>query len=104
MGTYSLRIIMFVVKIFNMETEEEFTEIARDHKELDDLVESMHNVYGDILQIEISQDEDEILTKRQSEKPEPFSLEESQDVSVESLPSWLSQDLTGHDSYDKRKR
>ena len=36
---------MFIVTIFNMETEEEFTELAGDHKELDNIVESMHYHY-----------------------------------------------------------
>lgn len=83
---------MFVVKIYNMETEEEFVEIVQSHKELDTLVESMHNIYGDILHIDVRENQDAIKTKRYSERPDP--LEESKGVLVESLPEWLSLDLT----------
>jgi len=98
---------MFVVKIFNMETQEEFIEIARDHKELDDIVESMHNIYGDILQIEVSESEvyevHEVKTKRYSEKPEALSLEELHNDSVEELPAWLSKDLTGRFNHGRKR-
>ena len=73
---------MFVVTIYNCETEEEFIEKAQNQKELDELVESMHNVYGDILQIDIREDEDEIQTKRYSDRPvcpECLGQEQSQE-------------------------
>lgn len=85
---------MFVVTIYNMETEEEFIELAKDHKELDDIVESMHNIYGDILHIDIKENEEEIKTKRYSERPLPLSSEEGDDVFVEDLPKWLMKDLS----------
>ena len=85
---------MFVITIYNMETEEEFIELARDHKELDEIVESMHNIYGDILHIDIKENEEEIKTKRYSEKPLPLSSEQGDVVSVEELPQWLVKDLT----------
>lgn len=84
---------MFIVTIFNMETEEEFTELAGDHKELDNIVESMHNIYGDVLHIDIKESEKEIETKRYSEKPEPLFLEKDTGVFVERLPKWLKKDL-----------
>lgn len=81
---------MFIVSIHNMETEEDFIEKVYSYKELDDLVESMHNVYGDILHIDVKESQEEIKTKPYSEPP----IQAEEDTLVESLPEWLSLDLT----------
>lgn len=67
---------MFIVKIFNKDTEEIFLERAQNERDVDEIVESMHNIYGDILDIDVSKDEEEISTR-------PFNQNPSDDVQIE---------------------
>ncbi len=60
---------MFIVSIYNRDTSEEFREEVQDQKDLDAFVESLHNVYGDSLQINIAHQEEQIETKRCSDRP-----------------------------------
>lgn len=71
---------MFKVTIHNLETDEKITEIVNCEKEMDEFVESMHNVYGDVLGIDIDQAlpvQEEIKTRPYSEPPVNNDVEES---------------------------
>lgn len=62
---------MYKVVIANLNTGASIKEVVHTEKEIDELIESMYSVFGDDLQIDITKlvEEDEIETKRFSEKP-----------------------------------
>ena len=79
---------MFIVKFYNVETDEQFIEAVKDHKELDHIVEYMHNIYGSQLKIEIVEEE-EAKSTRPSNVPPPLPDEISEIV----LDEWFISDL-----------
>ena len=61
---------MYEVIIYNTETKEYIIEKVSTVKEIDDLVNDLHNTYGDVVKIEIKTVEELVETKTHSEKPE----------------------------------
>ena len=72
---------MFRVSILNKITNEVILEKAKNASEVDEIVESMHNIYGDNLDINVAKDEDEITTRPFNPNPEDVVI----DLSVEDI-------------------
>lgn len=60
---------MYEIVVYNKETKEYLIEKLDSEKDVDSFVNDLHNVYGDLLKIEIKTIEEIIDTKTQSIRP-----------------------------------